>query len=665
MGIPSTSFACIERLILASNTPETISSASQRNWRGFGFPLLLTLLLFSGLCLYLYRCTSNPPGFFLDESSIAFNAYTISQNGKDEFGNSWPLYFRAFGDYKNPVQIYVLALLFRLTGPSILTARALSAIAGVLTAVLLGLLALRLAKTKDPKTEVVYLVGAIAMTTGFLTPWLFEVSRVVLEVAFFPCVLVLFLLLLHRASLKPTWSWTNVVSLGLSLGLLTYTYSIGRLLGPLLAIGLIIFISRKRWPGVLFTWAVYLIALVPLISFQRKHDAALTGRFDLVSYMKPGTSPLANLREFFRHFLLNIDPRHLFVNGDPNIYQVTHVQGKPVMLIATGILIAIGFVVVLKRYRHESWWLYILFATIASVIPASLTIEEFHMLRLVALPVFLIIMTIPASIWLLSQLSKSRVAILSCMVGLTLLQGIVFQVQYHASANSQWRRHLFDADYRTRIFDRALATGVSPIYLANPIDAPYIQAYWYGTLDQVPLKTFVKLAPDQAPKAGDLVISTEEKCIQTNFISQVDPYTLYVAQDRPRRGPLPGEAFRAEIVILNAQTRVHAGEEVKLRLLVRNESGVTWQGCERAAQNYQVSIGSHWLDQTGEHVINEGGRAPVPVDLAPGRSTTIDFSTAGPVNPGDYILKLDMMQLGVGWFSPSGSKTTRVDVRVE
>ncbi|MDX6557336.1 MAG: hypothetical protein QOF72_385, partial [Blastocatellia bacterium] len=91
-------------------------------------------MLVGGAALYTWRLTRNPAGFFIDESSVAYNAYTISQSGQDEFGNSWPLFFRAFGDYKNPVHIYLLAALFKLTGPSILSARLVGAIAGVANA---------------------------------------------------------------------------------------------------------------------------------------------------------------------------------------------------------------------------------------------------------------------------------------------------------------------------------------------------------------------------------------------------------------------------------------------------------------------------------------------------------------------------------------------------
>src|SRR4051812_34532881 len=76
--------------------------------------------------LYAWEIPGNPPGFYIDESSIAYNAHAISETGADEYSEAWPLYFRAFGDYKNPVYVYALAAVFRVTGPGILTARLFS-----------------------------------------------------------------------------------------------------------------------------------------------------------------------------------------------------------------------------------------------------------------------------------------------------------------------------------------------------------------------------------------------------------------------------------------------------------------------------------------------------------------------------------------------------------
>ena len=68
---------------------------------------------------------------------------------------SLPLFFKAFGDYKNPVYIYLLALVFKVTGPGILAARLKAQFSGILTALLLGLLAHRVARDQTRHAGVV------------------------------------------------------------------------------------------------------------------------------------------------------------------------------------------------------------------------------------------------------------------------------------------------------------------------------------------------------------------------------------------------------------------------------------------------------------------------------------------------------------------------------
>src|SRR5215204_2529070 len=142
--------------------------------------------------LYAADVPANPPGFYIDESSIAYNAHTVSQTGRDEYGEAWPLYFRAFGDYKNPTYVYLLAAVFRVTGPGIGVARLLSAALGALAALLLGQLAARMTRNGE--------VGAVVAFSALLTPWLYESSRLVFEVAAYPFVCALFLLALWRAA---------------------------------------------------------------------------------------------------------------------------------------------------------------------------------------------------------------------------------------------------------------------------------------------------------------------------------------------------------------------------------------------------------------------------------------------------------------------------------
>ena len=139
---------------------------------------LIVLTIFVLVIVLYANVATNPPGFYIDEASISYNAHLIAQSGRDEYGQAWPLYFRAFGDFKNPIYIYLLAALFKLTGPSMLVARLLSAALGILATLLLGLLATRITRQRS--------VGLLVMVTALLTPWLFEISRVVFEVALYP-----------------------------------------------------------------------------------------------------------------------------------------------------------------------------------------------------------------------------------------------------------------------------------------------------------------------------------------------------------------------------------------------------------------------------------------------------------------------------------------------
>src|SRR5687768_504429 len=104
------------------------------------FAIAVVFAIAAGGSLYVLDLARNPPGFFIDESSVAYNAHTIAQTGRDEFGNAWPLFFRAFGEYKNTIYIYLLAALFKITGPGIFAARVLSGVIGIATAVALGVL---------------------------------------------------------------------------------------------------------------------------------------------------------------------------------------------------------------------------------------------------------------------------------------------------------------------------------------------------------------------------------------------------------------------------------------------------------------------------------------------------------------------------------------------
>jgi hypothetical protein len=124
--------------------------------------------------------------------------------------------------------------------------------------------------------------------------------------------------------------------------------------------------------------------------------------------------------------------------------------------------------------------------------------------------------------------------------------------------------------------------------------------------------------------------------------------------------------YRAEIEAPGAPTHLRAGERTELRLRVRNRGPVAWPARGDTHGMYQVNVGDRWLDAAGLRVVNDlDGRTALAADLPPGGETELTLPVNAPKEPGDYVLELDMIHEGVTFFFEKGSKTLRINVRVE
>lgn len=478
--------------------------------------LLLAISLLVAI-MYFAGVPRNPVGFFVDEASIAYNAHTISSRGVDEYGHAFPVYFRAFGEYKSPVYIYALAAIFKFTGPSVLVARTFSAVLGLAVALLLALLALRIVELR--------LAGLVVFVAAGLTPWLFEVSRLVFEVALFPTLLALFLLLLHAASKRAEWSWPIPAGLGLLLGLMVYTYTGGRLLAPLLALGIGFFLTRRRWRAVVLTFVVFGLTLLPLAVFTLRNPEALSERFKHVTYIKPGDARTQIAVRFAQNYVQNFSPRSWLLKGDPEPRH--HLPGMGSLLAGATILALLGFIFILLRRRREAWWRFVVYGLAVSPIPASLTLDHFHTLRLIALPVFLLVLTVPAIEFLLNANDawrETRRVSLAALVFATVLQGAVFHWRFHASIP---RVDAFDS-YYPELLASALNRPQRPIYLLDRTPAAYVYAFWYATLQGGSVENFHRISRDEPAPPGAVVISHEWPCVNCGIILERGQFRVYL-----------------------------------------------------------------------------------------------------------------------------------------
>lgn len=478
--------------------------------------------------LYFYDVPKNPVGFFVDEASIAYNAHTIAGHGRDEYGEPFPVYFRAFGEYKSPVYIYVLAAVFRVTGPSALAARIVSATAGLAAAALFGLLGAsltsRLTNRPTSKLNAGRIVGLLVFLAAALTPWIFEISRLVFEVALLPALLALFLLLLARAAKGERWPPALCAGLGILLGLIVYTYSVGRLLAPLFAFGLVFFFTRRRWRSIVLTWIVFGVMLLPLGVFMLRHAGALGERFKHVTYIKPEMSRREIVVRFAKNYARDFSPRSWLVSGDPEPRHHLPFMGS--LLVGVVVLALFGFVLVLLRHRSEAWWRFIVYGLLVSPIPASLTLDHFHTLRLIAMPCFLLVLTVPAIQFLLDEDGPRRTlrrAALTTLVLLVLVQGAIFQWRFHAALP---RDDAFDSYYQ-ELLSKALARPERPIYLFDKTPAAYMYAYWYATIWGQSVDNFQRVPPGESPPPGAIVIGHELPCKSCEVIDQRGQFQVY------------------------------------------------------------------------------------------------------------------------------------------
>jgi hypothetical protein len=495
---------------------ETIDRAASRPSIWDGWTLTGIMVVAIAACVIQFTgLTDRPEGFYLDESSYAYNAWTIAQHGADEHGLAWPIIFEALpGDWKSAPYAYLVAAIFKVTGPSILAARLVGAVAGLVTAGLLGLLAYR--ETRRPT------IALVTAFTAVLTPWLFEPSRLAFEVALMPGLIAGFLLVLHGRRADQRWSWWEVAALALLLGAITYTYTLGRLLGPLLALGLALYFRRDWGLNIPRVWLAYGLILVPFFLIGLAHPAVLTSRLGETGYLG-GPIPEVAAR-FVRQVLANLDPVRWLLVGDSNErHHAAGIMGS--LLAATLVLALIGLDRVVHRRAAGPFWWYAVFALGAALIPASLTTIDFHVHRLIAVPVVMIVLAIPAQAWLLQDPGgRARRAVFVTLVVATVVQGYWFQARYAevAPGRGAW----FDDAY-PYLLDEALATGASPIYLIDGIVPGYVHAYWYGAIRGIDPSRFVRLPRDTKAPSGAVVLSSETECDPCEEIDAGGFFVLY------------------------------------------------------------------------------------------------------------------------------------------
>ena len=469
----------------------------------------------------LWITPSNPPGYHRDEAALSLNAHTLSRSLRDEDGARLPLFFRSFDDYKSPLYPYVLAGVFRLTGPHAQVARGLSAVLVLVAILLLGLLARRLTGST--------LVALLVVVLAGLTPWLFELGRMAIEATTQPLLVTSLLLWLERVTRSERYRAGEGIVAGALVGLFAYSYTGSRLLGPLLAAALVVFGGRGRWRFVLSAWGAFAIALLPIGVYAVRHPGALTARYEATTIARDGVSGLEVPLQALGNWLRDIDPWHWATAGDPAPY--IHNGGYGAFFLGVMALALAGAVLVLLRQRHDRWWRFVLLATLLVPVPAALTVDRFNAIRLAALPVFLLVLAVPALDVLVSACRRSwpARAIAAVLAVTVVVQFVQFLDIYRTRGPA--RTVLFEAGVAPLLAE-PLASG-ERIYVDFDDRGAQAEVRWRAAEAGIPQSRVVILPDGGVPPPGSLVFLRFQDCdFECTEVASWEEYRLMRATGR-------------------------------------------------------------------------------------------------------------------------------------
>jgi len=348
------------------------------------------VLLYYSVCITMYRLISliiiaavlrlgllgsYPPFLNVDEVSIGYNAYALLLSGRDQYQKTMPLVFQSLGDFKPPVYLYLTVPSVAVFGLTEFSVRFPSAVFSVLAVLLTYLVTYRITRRRD-----------LALLAGLLlaiSPWHIRFTRGSYEVN------VAFTLLL--AAFYSLLNFRRPVLGTFLLVLSMYTYHTPKLLAPLLGLGLWA-IYKKSLPKASFLVLLLLVPLLLVGGQSRIGQTLVTGDVEINTAISQSLGRIDLSRAWLvvwsvvNRYLQYFDPSFLFFRGlDLTLNQL--VDAGVAYLIELPLFV-VGLITVIRRriFPKALWWWIVI-----SPLPASLTLNDYHPIRSLALVLPLVI----------------------------------------------------------------------------------------------------------------------------------------------------------------------------------------------------------------------------------------------------------------------------------
>lgn len=330
--------------------------------------LALFIIVLLSAVLRIYKLDQIPPSLNWDEAANGYNAYTIANWARDEWGQTLPLVFTSFRDDKHPVEIYITAIFVKLLGLSDFSARLSGAVIGILSVVVIFFLAKELFKSN--------LAAFLAALFLAVSPYHSFLSRGLMEFEFATFFFMLGLLLFYFSFRGK--SWLIEISF-LSFGLSLLSYHPSKIVVPPMVILLVIIyfkqlrkLSFNFYTGI-FIFLVFITFLIidpRLLGVARAQQTKFAN--DIIektqTYQKTKSLALGLGEITLKQYVTHFTPQYLFIAGDQNPRNSVKTHGQFYKIDALFLIIGLIFLLISRSKVTVVLLSWILLAPI----PASL-----------------------------------------------------------------------------------------------------------------------------------------------------------------------------------------------------------------------------------------------------------------------------------------------------
>ena len=462
-----------------------------------------------------------------DEAALAYNSFLLQKTGKDEWGVSWPITPKSFGDSKLIGYHAILVGLFSVLPYEDWVVRLPSVFFGSLLVLLGAVLVKQLGGSSSASV-----LSALSIT---FAPVLIHFSRFAYEavVALFLYVAACVLLFASPSDEKKRMVFDGLAAILIFLSLLTYNTPL--LITPFLIIA-VPFVRNIRlvrsWiPATLFVgiaWLLGVAVLFPMLSQKSgisifsdetilQTYPAYRANFNGLAQSVLGNQYVFYANQIISRFVASFNPTFLLFSGGAHPWHSLAGHGH-----LTIPILAVSIFGIIRSHKHKLGKP-LLFLLLTSLVPASITVDAPHATRSLF---FFFLLAVYSGLgfdylrsWILKVLPnqnsfKSRTLLFWVVTLLIVISGSRYYFDYISNYPIQ-AQVAYQLGFNTLVAQVESDYPEEMVAVVDPGGYQYISAAWYSKLDP---ETFFSSVVKQQPT--HIGLQYGERVGRYHFIAQ-------------------------------------------------------------------------------------------------------------------------------------------------